>query len=218
MPVPDALIDLLEDPELNISSYNEQYYFFTYNNEKHKTLDLIKLLNTTAHTELDYNAKKTMDAGKSVYISGFYVSTKEIKIIDKATADHLEKLNMYGAKVHFARYPEDKDKLIKNPDAKITQVTIHFNPAIFYKQIHQKPGPDGSAIIKDTHGTTKITLADTTPPSKPPFICVLDPEGPHTLENCLKDENALETKYENKYNYKYLKYKMKYLNLKLLNK
>ena len=194
-------------------------YFFTYNNEKQKTLNLIKLFNTTGRITLDYNAKETMDAGKSVYIPGFYVSTKQIKIIDEVTTDNFGKLYTYGAKVHFARYPEDKDKLIKDPTAKITQVTIHFAPDMFHTLYQQKTGSDGSAIIKDTHGITKTTLANTTPLSKPPFICVLDSEGPHTsLENCLKEENALETKYENKYNYKYLKYKIKYSNLKLLNK
>jgi hypothetical protein len=121
-----------------------------------------------------------------------------VKTIDKMTQDNYGTLQNYGEKLHFARYPNDKVQLIQNPNAKINDpVTIHFDPTEFVKQYRLDTGSVGSA-----HS-----------------ICVSDSEGLHaSLEKCLKDIHALETKYKNKYNYKYLKYKIKYLNLKLLNK
>jgi hypothetical protein len=299
--VSDELTQLLEDPKLNIS-YNGSYYFFTYYNEKNrkynitshnKTSRLGVLLNTIANGKLPiYMEDKIIGAEESVSdaysLSGIRVETDLIKIIDTVTKPNFGKLIMYGAKVHFARYPEDRKKLIQNAFAKISPpATSHFTPGIFNQQVPQRPGSDDSAIIADTPATPKLDMSavfsaikssdtdeksklkktttveknyyrdtpavdtpviddtapydpnrkeyesrwtystyynsgypiDTLTPSKPPFICVLDSEGPHTsLKNCLEEEGALETKYENKYNYKYLKYKIKYSNLKLLNK
>ena len=244
----DELIQLLEDPELNIS-YNGSYYFFTYYNEKNrkhnitshnKTSHLIDLLNTVANGKLHvYQEHITIDAEKSLSdaysLSGIHVTTDLIKLIDTVTKPKFGYLIMYGAKVHFARFPEDREKLIKNFSAKINPpATSHFTPAIFPTQIHQKP--DMSGVLSDinfseTDKTPKLKKVETVDKSKPvidhdkdrkdskssgtystyynsgyptdtlatskaPFICVLDSEGPHTLANCLKEENALETKYE----------------------
>ena len=197
-----------QDSSLSASHYHHDQFLFTYDNtedysklkELSETLQSIDLIRPPEPEPIEFANEQRR---------GIVLGIKDIKHIDEKTQNLMGKLAQYGAKVHFARYPKDRDKLEKDPKAKITQVTIHFAPAIFPEQVHQKPGSYDSAIT-----------ADTLAPSKPTYFCIPSHLGDDISKaDCEKSKHtALETKYKNKYNYKYIKYKMKYLNLKLLNK
>jgi hypothetical protein len=221
----NKIITILNDPNLKIyykqqtwqwqsdsspsaTPYHHDQFLFTYDNtedysklkELSETLQSIDLIRLPEPLPIEFANEQRR---------GIVLGIIDIKHIDEKTQNLMGKLAQYGAKVHFARYPKDRDKLEKDPKAKITQVTIHFVPAIFPKQVHQKPGSYDSAIIADTLATTK-----------PAYFCIPSHLGDYSYKaDCEKSKHtALETKYKNKYNYKYIKYKMKYLNLKLLNK
>jgi hypothetical protein len=187
------LVNLLQEPDLKIY-YNrtKRTYGFSFPNT-----NIIKYLEALNTLNIKYTINEKYTADTHSYL---YIHSDNIQIIDNLTNSYIGKLYNYGTKLHLARYPMETLKYVKQ-----THDSIHFMPM----NIH-------NISLRDIFQDDELITAA---PSKSYSICVSDSEGLHaSLVDCLKDTYALETKYKNKYNYKYLKYKIKYLNLKLLNK